>query len=157
AHHLREREASRRGAPPPRSARFHYTRAADGTIEDLNGEAPGRTLAAERLDAAASLALCGAIAAIVATAERDGVVHADLEASDLRIDGDRDAQSVSLDGFGETDYDRPAHPPEGLSSLHLPPGPRIDWIARQRYSLGYLLFEVLSGRALDVPRAPAAE
>lgn len=164
-HHTRQREARRRGPAPSQPARFHYTRAADGTIEDLNGEAPGRRLAAERLAAPAALELCAAIAAIVAAAERDGVVHADLDASDVRVDGAEPSAemsaavsaAVSIDGFGELDSATEGHPPEGTASLFAPPGPRIDWIARQRYSLGYTMFQVLTGRALDAPRAPAAD
>ena len=152
-HHLRQREAGRRGPVPSEPARFHYTRAADGTIEDLNGEAPGRPLAAERLAAPAALELCGSIASIIAAAESDGVVHADLEASDIRIDG----AEVSIDGFGEASSSKEAHPPEGNSNLFVPPGPRVDWTARQRYSLGHVIFQVLAGRVLDVPRAEATD
>lgn len=151
-HHARQRDATRRGPVPPEPLRFHYTCAADGTIEDLNGDAPGRPLAAERLPAPDALALCGTIAAIVAAAEDDGVVHAELDASHLRIDG----AEVSIDRFGEASSED-GHPPEGGARFFAPPRLHIDWIARQRYGLGRAIFEVLAGRALDVPRAPAAE
>lgn len=144
AHQLAQREAARRGPAPADPQPFHYTRAADGTIDDLNGPAPGRRLGDG--DTPATLELCAAIAAIVTVAEEDGVVHADLDASWIRVEGDE----VSVGGFGERFSDRHGHPPEGTASLVLPPrGSPIDWIARQRYGLGQLLAE-LRGEAAEL-------
>lgn len=139
-HHEQKREAARRGPAPSDPQPFHYTRAADGTIDDLNGAAPGRPLGETPLDTRAVLELCAAIAAVVAIAEDDGVVHADLEASNIRIDG----PEVSIGGFGERISSKRGHPPEGTADLRLPVrGSPIDWTARQRYSLGHVLFEVI--------------
>jgi hypothetical protein len=144
--HLRKREARRRGPAPAEPTPFHYTRAADGTIADLTGEAPGRRVENGTLET------CASVAAIIAITEDDGVVHAELDITNLRADG----AELSIDRFGEVWSSDAGRAPEGgTSNLMLPPGRRLDWIARQRYSLGCVIYQLLAGKALEVPRGEA--
>src|SRR5262249_45058888 len=86
------------------------------------------------------LELAAALAAIVAAAEADGVVHAELQPSVVRVG----AAGVAIEDFGVVYGDPAGRAPEGRADLYVGGDGPPDWRLRQRYGLGLVCRDLLA-------------